>query len=668
MTDEKFLLEVNDRLKKAREHLSEWRQEAKEDYDFVAGEQWAEEDKLTLREQLRPLITFNRISPVIDSIVGHQVQNRHETKFVPREIGDVGVNEVLTSAAKWIRDGSGSEDEETDAFMDSVICGYGWMETRMDYDDDPEGMIVESRVDPFEMYYDPAARKRNLSDMRYLFRVKEVSRYEFEDMFPDFNLDELGSGDDIIDNLEDGEVDTVDPGDNYRFPDTATPKDGKYKVIEYQWCEKKPYYKVADQNELTEMDDEKYGIYEERMQLLNAEPKSVKMYKKVYKRAYICRGTVIEQGDAPYEEGFNYKAITGKRHRNKGVFYGIVRAMKDPQRWANKWLSQTLHIINTNSKGGLFAEADAFVNQRQAEEDYSSPDAITILRPGGLNKIREKPPVNFPSGMDHLMQFAVGSIRDVSGVNLEMLGATNRQQSGLLEQTRQAAGITILATVFDSLRRYYKENGKMLLWFIREYLSDGRLVRIVGQDGGQQFVPLVKQEDTVKFDVVVDESPTSRNQKQAVWELIIQMMPILSTQNVPASVWAELLKYSPLPQSVSQKIGQEISQPQGPSPEEQKLKADMQRQQAQQQVKEQELQIKQFSAETERLAAVGKIESDKMANDIDKLEAWVKASGLDVDMENIRISAMKGVDELSLRADENRVRERVGMKPAAGTG
>src|SRR5262249_2067177 len=101
-----------------------------------------------------------------------EVANRHETEFVPRTQGDVKANELLTSAAKWFRQQCDAEDEESDAFRDTVVCGMGWTETRLDYEDNPKGEPKVDRIDPLQMVRDSSAKKRNLRDMRRVFHIR----------------------------------------------------------------------------------------------------------------------------------------------------------------------------------------------------------------------------------------------------------------------------------------------------------------------------------------------------------------------------------------------------------------------------------------------------------------------------------------------------------------
>lgn len=597
--EDRIVARATRRFKEMRDHQSKWRDEAREDYAFYSGDQWDEQDKAVLRDQLRPIITFNRVGPVIDSVVGSEIANRQEVRFIPREIGDVGINELLTSAAQWVRDQSDAEDEESDAFLDCVICGLGWTETRMDYDENPDGEIVIDRVDPLEMYYDPSAKKKNLRDARDLARVRELTRDEFDEMFPG-KREDIGSPDTHIEDLEDSEPDIVDPGDDYRTPDNAKPK-SHYKVIEYQWCEMKTVYRVADPmtGRVADFPEEKFKKLSDRLAALNMPIRYVKQRKKCFYRAFICNGTLLEVGKAPSKKGFNYHCLTAKRDRNSGLWYGLVRAMKDPQKWANKWLSQVLHIINSNAKGGILAETDAFDNPRKAEEEWADPSAITWLRPGGRDKIQPKNPITYPSGLDKLMEFAVTSIRDVTGVNVELLGLADRQQAGVIENARKQAGFTILGTIFDALRRYRKNQGRTLLEFIQEYISDGRLIRVVS-DEYQKYIPLVRQKETVEYDVIVDDAPTSPNQKEYVWATLMQLMPSLMRADLPKEVWAELVKYSPLPESVTSKVGAALMKP-NPAAEQA------------QQMEQQKLQL----------------EAQKVAADVEKTRAQAQATQAD---------------------------------------
>jgi hypothetical protein len=90
---------------------TKWRDEAREDYAFEAGDQLKEEDKKLLEEMNRPVVIFNRIGVSVDSVAGQEVANRQEVQFLPRTQGKVKVNEMLTSAAKWFRQQCDAEDD-----------------------------------------------------------------------------------------------------------------------------------------------------------------------------------------------------------------------------------------------------------------------------------------------------------------------------------------------------------------------------------------------------------------------------------------------------------------------------------------------------------------------------------------------------------------------------
>lgn len=533
----------------ADKHSTDWRNKAQESYDFYAGHQWSDDDKAQMDKDKRPVVTFNRIARIVNAVVGSEINNRQQTQFLPRTLGDTQIDEILTAAASWVRDEGNVEDEESDAFQDLAITGMGWTETRMDYESDLDGMPRTERADPLEFWWDPSAKKKNLSDARWRMRIKSYSQDEFDKDWPDKVVTPGAPWDSIGDELSSREH--TYPQDAYREnrAQSGSPDAGKIKVVQVQWWEFEKVYRVGQQ--ALEFSEAKFKKLKSGLDSRGIDYVSQK--KKVFKQAFIAGGTVLEEGPAPDEEDFTLNCMTGSRDRNSNLWYGIVEVMKDPQRFGNKFFSTILDILNKNSKGGVMYEADAVEDARKFEEDWARPDAATKVNPGALqeSRIQPKPAINFPSGLDKLMQFSMDAVHDLPGVSLELLGMANRDQANSLEFQRKQAGVTILAHLFDAQRKYRKEQGRVLLYFITRYISDGRLIRIIGEEGQAQYVPLIKQPDTLKYDVVVDEAPSSPNMKERVFSVISNLLPSLGRMNIPLP--PELLDYSPLPSSLVQK-------------------------------------------------------------------------------------------------------------------
>jgi hypothetical protein len=156
--------------------------------------------------------------------------------------------------------------------------------------------------------------------------------------------------------------------------------------------------------------------------------------------------------------------------------------------------------------------------------------------------------------------FALQAIPRVTGINIEMMGMSgsnpsspNDPRTASQEYQRRQSATIILAGLFDSLRRYRRITGRLLLYLITEFLQDGRLIRIVGQDV-DRYVPLIHDPNVVEYDVIVDDAPSAPSQKELVWNSMVQMLPMLQGINPPPQVMLTLLDYSPLPASLVAKI------------------------------------------------------------------------------------------------------------------
>lgn len=641
-----------------RDHFQRFRQEAAEMYDFRAGNQWTDEDLSILADQLRPAITFNRIGPFVDAVGGLEINNRQETRYSPRQVGNAGVDDVLTGAAQWVRQECDAEDEETEAFLDVVICGLACVRTRLDFDDDPDGVIVMERVNPLEMYPDASSKKQNFADGRHLMRIKDVPLEDARTLAREALKLPLSAP--IDDQMLDAQWARDEP-DSTRTPhnarlapyyriDQAGEIDRDTQVVrmaEVEWWQFEPAWRVLDpqSGRFVLLDDAAAMRWTVANRLSGVRPTMYRDRKKRYYKA-IVGAEVIKIMDGPEAGGFEHKFITGKRDAMKAVWYGLVRPMKDPQMWANKWLSQGLHILNTNAKGGYFAETDAFADIDEARNSLASADSIVEVNPGKLGAIEPKQPPAFPPQLNTMMEMATQAIPMVSGINMEMLGqsTSTAPQVALLETGRKQQGMNILASLFNAKRRYQKEQGRLLLWMIQTYIADGRLIRIGGPENAQ-YVPLIHTPGLAEYDVIVDDGPTSTNMKERCWAALMQLFPMLRGMPVTPQLMASAVKYGPFPQELSNDLTQAFSQPPPPNPAAQgKAALDNARAQTEQgRGMVHQAQAGKLQAETNKLNAETQTMPMRHALDLDEQKAKI---------EKMRADAANALQNAGLTSDD----------------
>jgi hypothetical protein len=691
--EDKDLTRFKQLFKEDSDARIEWAKEAVIDYSMHAGHgQWEEADRLRLKDQQRPCITFNRIAPVVASVVGQEINQRAEVTYKPRttqsvqempaqpgggpmpgmppqmgQMGngspgadDTGPAETITAAAAYLRDQCDAEDEESDAFQDTVICGMGWVETRVSHDENPDGELVEDRIDPLNMYWDCKAEKRNLVDARRVWYVKEIDKWEAKELFPGKDMSMLDASwarQDKSTQPHDREAARNYASDNAEDYD---PNRKTVTLVECQYYVTKTAYKSVniEDGEPIEFEDKKQADnYVKNAFTATGRQFPVSKHKKrVYRTAIIGR-EVLSDEESQSQECFKYQAITGYRDRNSKQWVGLVRAMRDPQRWANALFSSVLHQIQTTGKG-IMAERGAFENDQDAEKAWANGSKIAWLNAGSVagQKIQQKEQHALPNGIMDMMSFSLSAFRDVTGVNIESMGLADRSQAASLEMQRTRQAGVILAGLFDGKRRFTKDNGRLTLDLIRNFLSDGRLVRIVGPDY-EKYVPLVKDDDTIEYDIIVDESPSSPNNKDKTWDILQQLFPVIGPLLGPSS-GAALLKATPLPLSTVNEFKKAVeaeqqAAAQQPNPEQMKIQADLQ-------LKQMDAQLTQQKAEQDMMLAQQKGQQDST-----KAQADIELKLLDIQIKEREMQLAQfqaGIDLQMAQQDAQFKQHEMGFK------
>jgi hypothetical protein len=210
--------------------------------------------------------------------------------------------------------------------------------------------------------------------------------------------------------------------------------------------------------------------------------------------------------------------------------------------------------------------------------------------------------------------------------------------------------VTLLAPLFDSLRRFRKMQGRCWLYMMQRYVSDGRMVRIT-TDAGEQNVPFGgppelqhprwNLADVADYDVVVDQAPTAPNQKEATWAVLSQLFPVLKGV-LPPQMMMLAVEYSPLPASFVARLKemQKQLEAQGPKPDPEMLKL-----QAQLEARRAELQLRQqeaaMNAQIEQRKAEAQMQQQfaraRNAMEIQRLKAQAQ---LEIDRERSRFAAV----------------------------
>lgn len=521
---------------------SEWckdaHEEARTDFEMYGpGHHWDENDLDWARERQYPTLEMNQIWSIVNAPSSSEIVNRFEPKYLPRSPEDQDLADKTTQIARYVRQQAGAEFVDSGAFRDALICGMGAADWYFDETLGTEGLIQCNRIPIEEMIWDPAARKQNLEDARWIVRGVWMDVDEYKVLFPDADLPTAGDGGKTTGMYMWGR--SGRPGRPNAETSRYLMRGGKFYIPEKRtvlvfemqdWITENEWQVVDPMTgETTTLSQEQYDeLREIRSETGDGTPPGIPRRKRVYRRTFYGGTRLIRQEEIP-TDGFTINVMTCFEDQTEdGMrWFGIVRPLRDPQQVANRGFSQVVHMLATNPKGVMLHEGDVFEDPRQAEVEWARANGRIEVTPGSLQDGRiQIIEGKYPQDFERITQFCLNAVPRIAGIDPTFMGSAAgsggdlRRVSGTALSQVLQQGQMMLSIPFDGLRKFRIQQGRLLMDYMRVFLPEETSIRIIGDVAGPspEFLQFHRAElDDVSFDIVVGEVPVSPTQQEESW-------------------------------------------------------------------------------------------------------------------------------------------------------
>jgi hypothetical protein len=168
-------------------HRQRWQTLSQKGYDFYLNEQLSKSEKEQLEESGMPTFTINRVTPIIEIMKYFVTANDPKWKAVGATGDDVDIAQVHSDISEYCWYLSNGKSLYSQIALDSLTKGIGYFLVDVDKDADRGmGEVRFSRIDPYDVFVDPASRDFLFRDANFIQIRKNISRSRLINMMPEF--------------------------------------------------------------------------------------------------------------------------------------------------------------------------------------------------------------------------------------------------------------------------------------------------------------------------------------------------------------------------------------------------------------------------------------------------------------------------------------------------
>jgi len=477
----KEIQDIMDRFDEALEADRDNREDALDDLQFIAGEQWPAEIKADREANGRPMLTINQMPQFVRQVTGDIRQANPAIDVIPGD-GDASddMADMLSGLIRGVEYQCDASSIYERAAESAASCGMGAFRTYYKQTNRGNEIVIEGISNPFAVYWDPLAKDPTRKDARFCFVTDKMGLEEFKEVYPKADVSPFESGD------------VTRQYDSWFSDENVT-------VAEY--------------------------------------------WEKKGGRVFWSKVSGVEVLEGPIEFPGDYipiVAVVGEEMHlgDRVIRTSVIRHAKDSQRLYNYSRTAQAEVIALQPKMPYLVTArqiegyEAWWNTANTANRPYLPYQPDQLAPPPK---REQPPVA-SSGLMQEIMIAADEMKSTTGIYKAALGESSGEKSGIAIQQRQRESDISTSIYVDNLSKSIAQCGRVVVGLIPFVYDTTRLVRTMQPDGSARMVefntpiqtpvgPMYANDPSFgSFDVRIKTGPSYSTQKQESVEHMLEFV------------------------------------------------------------------------------------------------------------------------------------------------
>ena len=451
---------------------------------FFQGDQWSSTDRMALESVQRPVLTINKILATMSNVMGEQINNRAETSFRPRAAASSATADVLNKVFKQISDANQLPWKRSDMFADGAIRSRGFLDIRIEMDDQAQGQVIYENVNPKNVIIDPDAEEYDPDKWGEVFTTKWVTADDIAVLYTPEDAELLRNRDNSA--FPYGYDSIQSNRDRFGYSQFAMYSGDSdnsnvlrnVRIIERQYrkLDKQKHFLAPQTGDMRpvpiEFGRDKIAFFVEKygFQVITKTVRRIRW-------TAIADNVVLHDDWSPYK---HFTVVPYFPYFRYGSTVGLVENLISPQELLNKVSSQELHVVNTTANSGYKVKAGSLTNMSLEElEQNGAKTGLVIEVNGDPDKdVVKIQPNQIPTGLDRISTKAEESIKTISGISDSQMGMDRADVAAKAIQAKQKAGSTTLVKPMDNLTRTDFFIARNTLDLIQEFYTEERLMTI----------------------------------------------------------------------------------------------------------------------------------------------------------------------------------------------